>query len=76
MFKGYAPIMAERLKCTDNICSNDNTYCMNTIVFKIFKYILLYKKIIIKDVKSLQNMIEFLHLFSLSTIEFEPLKVL
>lgn len=33
VFKEQAPIMQERLKCVDNICSNENTYCMNTIIF-------------------------------------------
>ena len=46
---------------------------MNLIIFKLFRFILLYKKIMIQDLDTLKKMIEFLHLFSLCTMDTPPI---
>lgn len=46
---------------------------MNMIIFKLFRYILLYKKIMITDIETLKNIIQFLHLFALTTLDTPPI---
>lgn len=43
------------------------------IIFKLFRYILLYKKIVISDLNSLRKMIEFLHIFTLTSLDNPPI---
>jgi hypothetical protein len=73
LFIKYLPSMLERIKCTDNLCSEENAYCMNMIIFKLFRYILLYKKIMIEDADTLNSIIQFLHVFALTTLDSEPI---
>ena len=73
LFTKYMPDFQEKIKCVDNACDDDSAFCMNLIIFKLFWFILLFKKIMIKDLLTLQKMIEFLHLFSLCEMDTPPI---
>ena len=73
LFIKYMPDFQEKIKCADDMCDPDQTFCMNMIIFKLFRYILLYKRVMIDEVEILRAMIDFLHLFCLTTLDTPPI---
>ena len=45
--------------------AGESPYCMNSTIFRVFKYIIKYSAIAIEDAGTLHDVIEFLYIFSL-----------
>lgn len=73
MFEKNYKIFENRIKCYDQEFSKDQAYCMNITVFKFLQYILQYQVVSIDSPEMLHNIIQFLHLFSLCSVNSPPI---